>query len=135
MVPVPAYGAETPVWILFFDDEALIRLLAADALRDAGFTVIEASHAEEALTYIASGAAVDLVFTDVQMPGPIDGLGLARQLRARSPSIPVIITSGNLRAPPDGLPGIFVPKPYDTDRVIALIVDALGRDPSRKPND
>ncbi len=135
MVPVPAYGAETPVRILIVDDEALIRLLAADALRDAGFTVIEASHAEEALSYIASGAAVDLVFTDVQMPGPIDGLGLARQLRARSPSIPVIITSGNLHAPPGGLPGIFVQKPYKTDRVIALICDALGLDPSRKPND
>lgn len=129
MVPVPADGAETPVRILVVDDEALIRLLAADALREAGFTVIEARRADEALVYITSGGAVDLVFTDVQMPGPLDGLALARQLRARSPSIPVIITSGNLRPPPEGLPGIFVPKPYDTDRVIALIVATLGRDP------
>ncbi len=131
MVPVPLDGADNPVRVLVVEDEALIRLLISDELREAGFTVIEASHAEEALTYIASGGAVDLVFTDVMMPGAMDGLSLARQLLASYPSIPVIITSATLRPPPDGMPGIFVQKPYSADRVIALILATLGRDPSR----
>lgn len=128
MVPMPAEG-ESPVRVLVVEDEALIRLLIAEAMREAGFTVIEATNAEEALTYIDAGGAVDLVFTDITMPGAMNGLSLARQVNTRNPPIPVIITSANLGPNPGGLPGIFVQKPYSLDRVVALVQATLGLDP------
>jgi len=80
--------------ILVVEDEVLIRLDVSDFLRGQGFDVVEAASADEAIAVMASGEHVSLVFTDVQMPGSTDGLGLVRWIRRHRPTVPVIVTSG-----------------------------------------
>jgi two-component system, response regulator PdtaR len=115
-----------PARILVVEDEVLIRFVLADELRLAGFTVIEAACAAEALAYIAAGGAVDLVFSDVHMPGSLDGLDLARLLRAQYPLLPIILTSGNPGSQSlEGL-AMFVAKPYGIERALSIIFETLG---------
>jgi two-component system, response regulator PdtaR len=130
MVPQPE-DQDSPARILVVEDEVLVRNLLAEELREAGFCVIEAAHAEEAMSYLQAGEAVDLVFTDVRMPGSRNGLELARVLRAWHPSLPIILTSGN--NPPRGADeiGPFIPKPYDIQRALAVVRALLG---SRTPD-
>lgn len=84
-------GAAT---ILLTEDETLIRLVLVDALEDAGFTVVEAQHAQEAMEIIAQRGCVDLLVTDVRMPGSFDGLDLARWVRTRCAATKVVVMSG-----------------------------------------
>ncbi|CAM5769564.1 hypothetical protein LMIY3S_02880 [Labrys miyagiensis] len=116
--------------ILVVEDEALIRAILSDELRTAGLTVVEAACADEALAYLKTAGMVDLIFTDIQMPGTMNGLELARQLRDQNPLLPIIITSGN--AGPKGGEGIgeFMPKPYDMDHVVRAICLTLGVSPT-----
>jgi two-component system, response regulator PdtaR len=107
--------------ILVVEDEVLIRAFIAEELRLAGFSVIEAGRAEEALTYINAGKQVDLVFSDIRMPGSFNGLQLAEILHDRHPDIPVILTSGNAPTMHVGIVQAFVPKPYDVTQTIALM--------------
>jgi CheY-like chemotaxis protein len=119
--------------ILVVEDEALIRALIAEELRLEGFSVIEAGRADDALTYIKAGEQVDLVFSDIRMPGSLDGLQLAEILHEDYPDIPVILTSGN---PPPGHVGIveaFVPKPYDVRETIALMSAILAQKSPGEP--
>ena len=74
--------------ILVVEDEVLTRAIMAEELRLAGFSVIEADRADEALTYIKSGEQVDLVFSDIQTPGSLDGLQLAQTLWGKYPNLP-----------------------------------------------
>jgi len=112
--------------ILIVEDEVLIRAYLSEELRDAGFAVIEAAHADEALSYLKAGEEVDLVFSDIHMPGSLNGLELAHQLRALYPSLPVILTSGNPGPKtPDGL-GAFLIKPYTSEKAISLVFRTLG---------
>ena len=108
--------------VLVVEDEFLIRLLISDALRDAGFDVIEAFNGDEAID-ILSTAPVDLVLSDVRMPGTIDGLELLRWVRESLPALPVILTSGHL--PPDEAIAQgathFLSKPYIVDGAVALV--------------
>lgn len=123
--------------ILVVEDEALLRFMLCDQLRDVGFTVVEAADGEEALRYIAAGGAADLVFSDVHMPGPVDGLNLARLLRQIRPSLPIMLTSG--LADPGTLSefGAFVPKPYRYEQIVLSIRELLKRtgDESRSYSD
>jgi CheY-like chemotaxis protein len=100
-----------PSVVLVVDDEPLIRLVAAETLRDEGFTVYEAADAAEALDVMAHHAEVDLVFTDIDMPG-MSGLELALEIRRRRPDVRCLLTSGRPR--PRGAPrgANFLPKPY-----------------------
>jgi len=116
----------TPECVLVVDDDAAIRLVLADTLRDAGFCVIEARSGTDAVSYLRSGGRVDLIFSDIQMPGSIDGLQLARHVRAAYPAIPVILTSGKYKAEYLDSTKNFVPKPYALDHVLALITQILG---------
>jgi len=128
MVPKPE-PHPTPAYILIVEDEVLIRVVLADQLRGAGFSVIEASRADEVLTYLKAGGHADLVFSDIQMPGSLNGLQLARQLRQDYPALPIILTSGNISARGvEGL-GLFLSKPYDLEEATALIHYALGLEP------
>ena len=128
MVPKPEPHAQA-VRILIVEDEVLIRSLLADELREAGLAVIEAGRANEALSYLESVGPVDLVFTDVQMPGSLNGQELARHLRNVFLFIPVILTSGNIGPQSvDGL-GVFVPKPYDLRSVVRIVFDTLRLGP------
>jgi DNA-binding NtrC family response regulator len=113
--------------ILVVEDEVLIRAFIAEELRLAGFSVIEAGRAEEALTYINAGKQVDLVFSDIRMPGSFNGLQLAEILHDRYPDIPVILTSGNAPTMHVGIVQAFVPKPYDVTQTIALMSAILAQ--------
>ena len=105
----------------------MVRAAISDNLRDAGFSVVEAASADEALAYLgAAGQRVDLVFTDIQMPGRLDGIGLARRLRARDPALPVVLTSGRAVLPEDLDGALFLPKPYDHRRVTAIALELTG---------
>ncbi len=84
--------------ILVIDDDVLIRLSIAGYLRECGFTVLEADGPAEAITILNAAIDVDLVFSDVQMPGDMDGFGLARWVRTHKPGMKVILSSGVVRA-------------------------------------
>ncbi len=119
--------------ILVVEDEVLIRAFIAEELRLAGFSVIEAGRAEEALTYINAGEQVDLVFSDIRMPGSLNGLQLAEILLDRYPHIPVILTSGNAPTMHVGIVQAFVPKPYDVTQTIALMSAILAQKSPGEP--
>jgi DNA-binding NtrC family response regulator len=93
--PPGAPSASTPKCILVVEDELLIRMMVSEELRDAGYDVIEACNADEALIVLKTPVRIDLVISDVRMPGSIDGLGLLAVVRACFPTMPVIITSGH----------------------------------------
>jgi len=102
----------TPRWqptILVVEDDVLIRLALADFLRDNGYQVVEAGSAGEAMSMVEGSVHVDLVVTDIEMPGDLDGLDLARWLRTHRPEVPVIITSGIHVCAEENV----VAKPYD----------------------
>jgi CheY-like chemotaxis protein len=97
------------------DDDVLILLHASDILADAGFRTLEASSAEEAVQLIDGEAGhVALLFTDVQMPGGMDGFALARQVAENWPDIQIVVASGRLKPEPGDMPakGIFIGKPF-----------------------
>ena len=112
--------------ILLAEDDVFIRLDAAQFLKAEGFAVLEARHADEALSLLKSHP-VDLVFTDVDMPGStLDGLQLAQTIRHAWPAIPVLVTSGKVIVSAGEAPAFgFIPKPYRADDIIAWIRKAL----------
>jgi CheY-like chemotaxis protein len=132
MVPQPRLQPRT-ARILVVEDEVLIRAVMAEELRLAGFSVIEAGRADEALTYIKAGEQVDLLFSDIQTPGSLNGLQLAETLRDKYPDIPVILTSGNALPGHVGIVEAFVPKSYDVTQTIALISEILAQKSSGEP--
>jgi CheY-like chemotaxis protein len=109
-----------PATILMVEDEALIRILGAAMLVDAGFRVVEAGDSSEAPEFLESDCDVQLLFTDVNLPGAIDGLALARRVHERWPRIGIIVVSGNSLMRPNELPagGRFCRKPYDADALV-----------------
>lgn len=111
--------------VLIVDDEFLLREFAAEVLRSEGYEVLEASNASEAIDILRMRADIDTLFTDVNMPGPIDGLELARRVRQDRPEIRVIVTSGRVRLGAEDLPeeGVFVPKPYLPEAIARTISD------------
>lgn len=110
--------------ILIVEDEVLLRLAVADNLRDAGFTVFEASNADEAGEVLRSLKSIDLVFTDVHMPGSMDGEALARWIKSERPDLKVLVTSGKvLTAGPDLS---FLGKPYVFPDLCHYIEKLLG---------
>lgn len=110
----------TPPSILVVEDEVLIRLTVADHLRDCGFRVLEAANGDEARRIIEAGETIDLVFSDVQMPGTVDGFSLARWIRATRPGLPVLLTSGYVKQAEvaHDLCAEIVSKPYDHDDLV-----------------
>lgn len=119
--------------ILIVEDEALIRMVIADHLRDLGYEVAESRSADEAVALMETGRPVDLVFSDVNLPGAINGIDLARWLRSHRPAMPVLLTSGAIAVQdiPTDLRGScdLVLKPYDIEEVarrIALLVAGVA---------
>jgi CheY-like chemotaxis protein len=111
------------ITVLIAEDECIVRTLAAEVLSDAGFGVHEAAQASEALDILERAADdIDLLFTDINMPGSVDGLELARRVRARWPRIALLISSGAVR--PIQLPAgaKFMLKPYDLEKVVAEVL-------------
>jgi two-component system, response regulator PdtaR len=108
--------------VLVVEDETLVRMFMADFLDEAGFKVFEAVNADEALTVLQARPDVQVVVTDIEMPGSMNGLALARTVQEHWPVIAVIVTSGRERPGPDDLSDkvAFLAKPYLPDTVINL---------------
>ena len=121
-----------PQTVLVVEDEVLIRLVIAEYLRECGYRVHEAANADEALAVLEEpNVAVDIVFSDVIMPGSMDGFGLARWIRAHRPQIDVVLTSGIDRsAEIAGVlceAGPLLEKPYEPQSVVDRIKQLLAR--------
>jgi len=112
--------------VLLVEDELFVRMAAADALEDAGFEVIEAANAQAAQEILTDRDDVRVLFTDVKMPGPMDGLGLASLVRHRWPHILIVITSGHLKPESASLPddAVFIAKPY-SEKAPAVTIRSL----------
>jgi len=110
------------VTILVVEDDEFIRATTVDALSELGWTVLEAENALLALEVIEGESRVDLVFSDIQMPGKVDGVGLAAWMQEHRPHTPVILTSGLVRDIGAALPDVdLIAKPYTHAEVIAGI--------------
>jgi two-component system, response regulator PdtaR len=110
--------------LLIAEDEFIIRLVIAEFLREEGYEVLEAANADEALDIFRSGVPIDLLFTDVRMPGSMDGCELARRVRAEWPSTQVILTSAysqSLLSARSISEDFVVPKPYRPQAVLTTI--------------
>ena|SRR5579863_6109108 len=121
--------------ILVVEDEAIIRMAAVDMLEQAGFAVVEAPDADSAICILELRNDVRAVFTDINMPGSLDGLRLAHAIRGRWPPIHLILTSGRLAANDEDLPsdGRFVRKPYRAEDLVATIREVLASKPPNRP--
>jgi CheY-like chemotaxis protein len=114
--------------VLIVEDEFLLRLDAADMIAAAGFEVVEAANADEAIEILQSRHDITVVFTDVQMPGSMDGLKLARAVRGRWPPIKIVATSGHVHLGEADLPqgGRFLRKPYSLVEVTDVLRELTG---------
>ena len=113
--------------VLIVDDECVIRSLAVEVFLEDGFLVLEAEHAAEALLVHAAGGPVHVLFTDINMPGKMNGIDLAEHLKTLSPELCVILASGlPVLRPIDHVPATFVAKPYDIHAVCATARELLA---------
>ncbi len=109
--------------VLIVEDEPLLLLMALDFVEEAGFRALAAANSAEAIAVMQRRSDVTIVFTDIDMPGGIDGLKLAALVRDRWPPVEIIITSGYRHPPPGELPvrGVFFPKPYQPSKIVAAL--------------
>ncbi|WP_333571492.1 response regulator [Sphingomonas sp.] len=114
--------------VLVAEDELYVRMLAADILADSGFAVLEAQNATEALDLLAANP-VEVLFTDIHMPGPIDGLELADIVAVRHPRVGLVVTSGVRQLNDGEIPdaGVYLPKPYDYGKLAELIQEQITK--------
>lgn len=100
--------------ILIVEDECLIRMHAADVASEQGYLVLEAGSGDEALMLLERESGIDILFTDIDMPGKCDGLALAKYIRHSWPSVRIVVTSGKVRPRAQDLPdgSLFLAKPY-----------------------
>jgi CheY-like chemotaxis protein len=115
--------------ILFVEDETFTRIAGVDVLSDAGLKNYEAADADEALSTLAEHPDIGLLVTDVNMPGAMDGISLARRVCRMRPDVGIIVTSGRRRIPDAELPdgGTFLPKPYRPQQLIEAIKRKLRK--------
>ena len=114
--------------VLIVEDEFLLRMNSVDMIRAAGFEPVEAANADEAIEILETLRDITVVFTDIQMPGSMDGLKLARAVRGRWPPIKIVATSGLMNVAESDLPegGRFLPKPYSPDQIAGLLREITG---------
>jgi CheY-like chemotaxis protein len=115
--------------VLVVEDEVMISNLVADCLSESGFRVHEVATADEALRYIKSGANVDVLFTDINLPGGMNGAELAEQARELRPEMPIVYASGRYKhseISPLVPRSLFVAKPYDPSDICALLTRLTG---------
>ncbi len=117
---------DRPVCVLVVEDEILVRAVLAEELRAECLCVVEAANADEAWAYLQAGGQADLVFSDIQMPGSMDGVELARQIQTSFPDIKIILTSGNPGMRRKVGPSRFIAKPYSIDEATAVTLAILG---------
>ena len=114
--------------VLVVEDEVFVRLDIVDCLEEAGFKAVQAANADQAIGILEARDDIQLVFTDVDMPGSMDGLKLAAYVHDRWPPIKLIIASGHVALQPNQLPsgGRFFPKPYDRPDVAEAVRQLIG---------
>ncbi len=114
--------------VLIVEDEFLLRMNAVDMIEAAGFDAIEAANADQAIDILEARPDITVVFTDIQMPGSMDGLKLARAVRGRWPPIKIVATSGHVSVSQQDLPdgGRFLPKPYSPHQVTGVLRELTG---------
>ena len=119
---------KTETNVLVVEDEMLLRLRAVDMVEDAGFTAVEAVSADEALSILESRSDISLLFSDIQMPGSMDGLRLAQAVHERWPSIKIILVSGQVNLSDADKPADsrFFGKPLEIEQMIAELQDMVG---------
>jgi CheY-like chemotaxis protein len=118
-----------PAVVLIVEDEMMFRMRAVDIVDDAAYTPIEALDADEAVEILESRSDIALMCTDIQMPGSMDGLELAHTVRARWPSIKIIVVSGQLNPLSIDLPPCsrFFGKPLEAGKMIAQMRSMIGQ--------
>jgi CheY-like chemotaxis protein len=117
-----------PAVVLVVEDEMLLRMRAVDMVEDAGYTSVEAVDADQAVAILESRSDIALLFTDIQMPGSMDGLGLARSVHERWPPIKIIMVSGQLKLASIDIPADsrFFGKPLEAGEMIAEMRSMIG---------
>lgn len=115
--------------VLVVEDEEMLRFLATYGLEDKGYTVVEAATAVDALKVLETRPEVRILFTDIEMPGRLNGMDLARLVHEHWPHVLLIITSGGSRPDQNEIPddGRFIAKPYSSDEVSGEIADLLNK--------
>jgi CheY-like chemotaxis protein len=110
-------------YVLVVEDEVFSRIHAVDLVEAAGYRAIEASNADDAIAILEARKDIRIVFTDIRMPGSMDGLRLARAVRDRWPPIELILTSGHLDVAESDIPerGQFFSKPYRDDEIVTAL--------------
>jgi CheY-like chemotaxis protein len=119
--------------VLVVEDETLIRVTALAIIEESGFEAIAAGNADEAIRALETRGDIRAVFTDVQMPGPMDGLKLAQVIRDRWPPVALLVTSGKTRVTASDLPSgaRFLPKPYFPLQIEMTLREMLEKPQSR----
>jgi CheY-like chemotaxis protein len=114
--PLPAHVST----VLLVEDDFLVRQTAAEVLANSGYQVVEAEDGDKALEILDAGATIDLVFSDIKMPGQTDGCALARWIRQHRPRLPVMLTSGytETKQRAVALCDSFLDKPYGPQEVL-----------------
>jgi CheY-like chemotaxis protein len=114
--------------VLVVEDEMLLRMRAVDMVEDAGYTSVEAVDADEAVAILESRSDIALIFTDIQMPGSMDGLKLAHMVHMRWPPIKIVLVSGQLKLADTDIPANsrFFGKPLEAKVMIALMQNMIG---------
>ena len=112
-----------PIRILVVEDETFTRMDVVEMLREAGFDILEATNADEAIHMLERNSDIRLVFTDIDMPGSMNGLKLAAAVRDRWPPVKIIATSGHFQISAGDLPADarFISKPYQPAQIIAAV--------------
>lgn len=122
-------SAESAPIVLIVEDEMVLRMRAVDIVEDAGFIPIEATSADEAINVLESRDDISLLFTDIQMPGSMDGLMLAHAVHARWPHIKIILVSGQIAVTDADKPADsrFFPKPLEIQQMIVELQAMIGK--------
>jgi CheY-like chemotaxis protein len=117
--------------VLVVEDDFLIRIGAVEMIEAAGFDIVEAASADEAMKILEVRLDITVVFTDIQMPGSMDGLKLAAAIRGRWPPIKIVATSGIVDVRKVDLPegGRFLPKPYSSAEIVGTLRELTGTEP------
>jgi two-component sensor histidine kinase/ActR/RegA family two-component response regulator len=124
----PGVTAALPT-VLIVEDEMVLRMRAVDIVEDAGFNPVEAVNADDALAILESRSDIEMLFTDIQMPGSIDGLKLAHAVHERWPLIKIMIVSGQLKLTDADKPADsrFFGKPLDVKHMVSQMQDMMGK--------
>lgn len=122
--------------VLLAEDEPLVRMFNADVLDEAEYQVIEATNGEEALTLFEARPDIQVVVTDVEMPGSINGFELARRVTKQRPFVGVLIVSGRVRPTDEELPddSLFLAKPYTPPELLHGVQSVIEVQKTKRPS-